>query len=197
MMFNHKQISVFYPAYRRTIEVDAGIAPLLFVLWDAEILTCNSCEENEPGIIWIEFYSASDTEKLLLSIIKALGEQIHSHPEANDWFCYRILGQNGNRLKPWIYAAHPNIYPTRCNQRKIYSKNLAACKIELSVSLRFPKEDYTIVLELLQHLRYYGPKGDGSSMDIKDYMELVKIHHSKSELKRGKYMELVKDLEIP
>jgi hypothetical protein len=34
-------------------------------------------------------------------------------------------------------------------------------------------------------------------MDIKDYMELVKIHHSKSELKRGKYMELVKDLEIP
>jgi hypothetical protein len=28
-------------------------------------------------------------------------------------------------------------------------------------------------------------------------MELVKIHHSKSDLKREKYMELVKDLEIP
>jgi len=49
----------------------------------------------------------------------------------------------------------------------------------------------------LQHLRYYGPKGDGSSIDINDYMELVKIHHSKSDLKREKYMELVKDLEIP
>jgi hypothetical protein len=174
MMFDHKQISVFYPAYRRFIEVDAGIAPLLLVLWDAEILTCNSCEDNEPGIIWIEFYSASDAEKLLLSIIKSLGERIHSRPEENDWFCYRILGQNGDKLKPWIYNAHPNVYPTRCNQRKIYSKDLSACKVELSVSLRFPKEDYTMVLWLMQHLIYdSGLKADGSSINIADYMEQV------------------------
>jgi hypothetical protein len=185
-MFDHKQTSVFYPAYRRTIEVDVGIAPLLFILWDAEILTCNSCEENAPGIIWIEFYSASDTEKLLLSIIKALGEKIHSHPEANDWFCYRILGQDGNRLKPWIYDAHPNVYPMKFNQKNIYSKDLAACKVEFSVSLRFPKEDYTIVLELLQHLLYHGSKGDGSSINVKDYMEIVEKYHSKSALKREK-----------
>ena len=185
MMFDHKQISVFYPAYRRTIEVDAGIAPLLFVLWDAEILTCNSCEENKPGIIWIEFYSTGDAEKLLLSIIKALGERIHSHPEANDWFCYRILGQEGNMLRPWIYDAHPNVYPMRCNQRKIYPKDLSACKVELSVSLRFPKEDYKIVLELMQHFLYHSPsKVDGSSINIDDYMELVKKYRSKSTLKR-------------
>jgi len=186
MMFDHKQTSVFYPAYRRTIEVDVGIAPLLFILWDAEILTCNSCEENAPGIIWIEFYSASDTEKLLLSIIKALGERIHSHPEANDWFCYRILGQDGNRLKPWIYDAHPNVYPMKFNQKNIYSKDLAACKVEFSVSLRFPKEDYTIVLELLQYLYQSPVKGDGSSINVKDYMEIVEKYHSKSALKREK-----------
>jgi hypothetical protein len=185
-MFDHKQTSVFYPAYRRTIEVDVGIAPLLFILWDAEILTCNSCEENAPGIIWIEFYSASDTEKLLLSIIKALGEKIHSHPEANDWFCYRILGQDGNRLKPWIYDAHPNVYPMKFNQKNIYSKDLAACKVEFSVSLRFPKEDYTIVLELLQYLYQSPVKGDGSSINVKDYMEIVEKYHSKSALKREK-----------
>ncbi|VVB62548.1 Uncharacterised protein [uncultured archaeon] len=180
MMFDHKQIPVFYPAYRKTIEVDVGIAPLLLVLWDAEILTCNSCEENEPGIIWVEFYSPSDAEKLLLLIIKALGEQIHSHPEENDWFCYRILGQNGNTLKPWRYDAHPNVYPVRCNQKKIYSKNLAACKVELSVSLHFPKEDYTILLELLQHLLYHNLfKCDESPTNIEDYMKLVKTYHSK------------------
>lgn len=173
-MFDHKQTSVFYPAYRRFIEVDAGIAPLLLVLWDAEILTCNSCEENKPGIVWIEFYSASDAEKLLLSIIKSLGEQIHSHPEANDWFCYRILGQNGNKLKPWIYNAHLNVYPTRCNQKKIYSKDLSACKVELSVSLHFPKEDYRIVLGLMQDLLYGRRfKDDGSSINIENYMEQV------------------------
>jgi hypothetical protein len=170
MMPDHKQTLVFYPAYRKTVEVDVGIAPLLLVLWDAEILTCNSCEENKPGIIWIEFYSTNDAEKLLLLIIKALGDQIHSHPEANDWFCYRILGQNGNLLKPWRYNAHPNVYPTRCNQKKIYSKNLAACKVELSVSLRFPKEDYTIVLELLHRLLYHSQiKGDGISTNVQDY----------------------------
>jgi hypothetical protein len=185
MMSNHKQILVFYPAYRKAIEVDVGIASLLLVLWDAEILTCNSCEENEPGIIWIEFYSTNDAEKLLLLIIKALGEQIHSHPEANDWFCYRILGQNGDMLNAWRYDAHPNVYPTRCNQKKIYSKNLAACKVELSVSLRFPKEDYTIVLELLHHLLYHSQiKADGSSTNIKDYMELVKTSHANSALNR-------------
>lgn len=183
-MFDHKQISVFYPAYRETIEVDVGIAPLLLVLWDAEILTCNSCEENKPGIIWIEFYSPTDAEKLLLLIIKALGKQIHSHPEANDWFCYRILGQKGNTLKPWRYDAHPNVYPMGCNQKKIYSKDLAACKVELSVSLRFPKEDYMIVLELLQHLLYQSLfKDNGCSTSVEDYMELVKIHQSKSALK--------------
>jgi hypothetical protein len=186
-MFNHTQISVFYPAYRTTIEVDVGIAPLLLVLWDTEILTCNSCEENEPGIIWIEFYSPSDAEKLLLSIIKALGEQIHSHPEANDWFCYRILGQNGITLKPWRYEAHPNVYPIRCNQKKVYSKNLAVCKVELSVSLRFPREDYTIVLELLQHLLYQRSfKSEESSPNINDYMEVVKIYRSKSAFKKEK-----------
>jgi hypothetical protein len=176
-MFDHKQISVFYPAYKKMIEVDAGIAPLLLVLWDAEILTCNSCEENEPGIIWIEFYSTSDAEKLLLSIIKELGERIHSHPEANDWFCYRILGQEGITLRPWRYDAHPNVYPMRCNQKKIYPKNLSACKVELSVSLRFPKEDYTTVLMLMQHHLYHRMfKCEGSLINISDYTELVKIY---------------------
>jgi hypothetical protein len=178
MMPDHKQTLVFYPAYRKTVEVDVGIAPLLLVLWDAEILTCNSCEENKPGIIWIEFYSTNDAEKLLLLIIKALGDQIHSRPEANDWFCYRILGQNGNLLKPWRYNAHPNVYPTRCNQKKIYSKNLAACKVELSVSLRFPKEDYTIVLELLHRLLYHSQiKGDGISTNVKDYATSAYSHN--------------------
>jgi hypothetical protein len=185
MRFDHKQTLVFYPAYRKAIEVDAGIAPLLLALWDAEIFTCNSCEENEPGIIWIEFYSTKDAEKLLLMIIKALGDQIHKHPEANDWFCYRIIGQNGDSLKPWSYDAHPNVYPARCNQKQIYPKNLDSCKVELSVSLRFPKEDYTIVLELLYHLLHNSQiKSDGSSTKVQEYMELVKISHFNSALKK-------------
>lgn len=181
MGFDHKQTQVFYPAYRKVIEVDAGIAPLLLALWDAEIFTCNSCEENEPGIIWIEFYSTKDSEKLLSLIVSALGDQIHKHPEANDWFCYRILGQNGDALQPWIYDAHPNVYPARCNRKQIYPKNLESCKVELSVSLRFPKEDYGILLDLLYRSQTIE---NGSSADIQDYMQQLKTFHSNTSLKR-------------
>jgi hypothetical protein len=181
MRLNHKQTLVFYPAYRKAIEVDAGIAPLLLALWDADIFTCNSCEENEPGIIWIEFYSTKDAEKLLLMIIKTLGDQIHNNPEANDWFCYRILGQNGDTLKPWRYDAHPNVFPARCNQKRIYSKSLESCKVELSVSLRFPKEDYSIVMGLLHRSQL---KENENSTNTHDYMELLKLSRSNSSLKR-------------
>jgi hypothetical protein len=181
MRFDHKQTQVFYPAYRKVIEVDAGIAPLLLALWDAEIFTCNSCEENEPGIIWIEFYSTKDSEKLLSLIVRALGDQIHKHPEANDWFCYRILGQNGDALQPWRYDAHPNVYPARCNRKQIYPKNLESCKVELSVSLRFPKEDYEILLDLLYRSQTIE---NGSSADIQDYMQQLKTFHSNTSLKR-------------
>jgi hypothetical protein len=147
----HEQTQVFYPAYNDVIEVDAGIAPLILALWDAEILTCNSCEANEPDTIWIEFYSIEDAEKLLLILIKSLGSKIHSHPEWEDWFCYRILGQCGDELKPWQYNAHPNVYPVKANQRRIYPKDLKTCKVELSVSLYFPKVDYSKVLYLLHN----------------------------------------------
>ena len=183
MRFDHKQTLVFYPAYRKVIEVDAGIAPLLLALWDAEILTCNSCEEYEPGIIWIEFYATRDAEKLLLMIIKGLGDQIHKHPEANDWFCHRILGQNGDTLKPWRHDAHPNVYPARCNRKQIYPKNLESCKVELSVSLRFPKEDYAILLDLLYRSQFKEKEG---SDDIQNYMELLKIYRSNSGLTEKK-----------
>lgn len=146
----HKQTLAFYPAYQTTIEVDAGIAPLLLALWDEEIYTCNSCEENEPGLIWIELHSSRDAEKLLLTLVKALGDQIHNNPEANDWFFYRILGQNGDVLKPWRYDAHPNVCPGT-KQEINHSENIEVSKIELSVSLRFPKEDYGTVMSLLPH----------------------------------------------
>ncbi|MCJ7444764.1 MAG: transposase [Methanotrichaceae archaeon] len=150
-MYDHKQKEVFYPGHHEFIEVDTIIAPLLQAIWNAGVRTCNSCEENEPGIIWIEFYSIEDLEKFLKIIILSLGNEINDHPEANDWFCYRVLGYCGERLKPWHYDAHPNIIPKRPNQKKIYSRNIFSCNIEISVSLRFPKEDLDDVLEITKN----------------------------------------------
>lgn len=173
-MHNHVQVRAFYPAYRKFIEVDAGILHLLIALWETKIFTCNSCEEIEPGIIWIEFYSNNDIEKFLLILIESLEDQIHNNPEADNWICYRILGQDWGYLRSWKYFAHPNIAPIKCNQRSIYPRKLKGCRVELSVSLHFPKEDYSKVLGVLDEYIYERKMNTRSARNVYEYMDKIK-----------------------
>jgi hypothetical protein len=152
-LFDHEQIKVFDPSNHDYIEVDMKIAPLLQAIWSAGIRTCNSCEENSPGIMWIEFFSLADIELFLKIIVQSLGNQIHDHPEAYDWFCYRILGYNGDNLNPWHYDAHPNVVPKRYNHKEIYPKNSLPLDIEISISVRFPHEDLPNVLNIIKSYR--------------------------------------------
>jgi hypothetical protein len=126
--------------------------------------TCNSCQENEPGIIWIEFYSMKDIERLLTIMIRSLGDRIQKYPEINDWFCYRILGHEGEKLAPWRFDANPNLSSTRIGQ-SIYPENVYESRIELSVSARFPCEDKQMVVDLVaKYLR----KGLDSFEELSD-----------------------------
>jgi hypothetical protein len=187
-MHNHVQARAFCPAYSKFIEVDAGILQLLIALWNARIYTCNSCEEIEPGIIWIEFYSNEDIQRFLLILIQSLEDQIHNNPEADNWMCYRILGQEWGYLRSWQYFAHPNISPAKCNQKSIFPKRLKGCRIELSVSLRFPKEDHSKVLDVLRSYVYkskYEEKSNISTVapiNVHEYMKLIETskHASKT-----------------
>jgi hypothetical protein len=90
-----------------------------------------------------------DVERLLTIMIRSLGDRIQKYPEINDWFCYRILGHEGEKLTPWHFDAYPNLSPTRPNQRSIYPKKILDSKIELSVSTRFPCEDKQMVFDLV------------------------------------------------
>jgi len=148
--FDHNQTTVYYPGEQDYIEVDEAIAPLLMSLWENKIKTCNSCQENEPGIIWIEFFSMKDVERLLTIMVRSLGERINNHPEVNDWFCYRILGHEGERLPGWRYEAYPNLFSLGTDQSDgIYPQGIFESKVELSVSTRFPAEDHRMVLDLV------------------------------------------------
>lgn len=90
-----------------------------------------------------------EVERLLTILIKSLGDRIKKHPEVNDWFCYRILGHEGETLTPWHFDAYPNLSPLKPNQRSIYPRNIFESRVELSVSVRFPKEDNQFVLDLV------------------------------------------------
>jgi len=50
-LIEHKQTAILNTASNRQIEVDEGIAPLLLAIWNLGIDTCNSCQENKPGIV--------------------------------------------------------------------------------------------------------------------------------------------------
>jgi hypothetical protein len=45
--------------------VDANIADLVLNLWKLDLLTCNSCQDNPKGFVWIEFTSAYTAEEFL------------------------------------------------------------------------------------------------------------------------------------
>jgi hypothetical protein len=140
----HRQTAIYDPSSSRAIEVDEGIAPLLKALWDLGITTCNSCQENKPGIAWIEFLAAEDAEAFLTCIISSLDPV--NRPDADDWLYSKIMGANGE----WQYAAHPHDAREYVDEESGTLELNASepCKIALSVSIRFPVGDYERLLDL-------------------------------------------------
>lgn len=61
-MTEHRQVAILDPTSKAMIEVDELMAPLLQAIWSQGIITSNSCQENRPGVMWIEFFSAVDAE---------------------------------------------------------------------------------------------------------------------------------------
>ncbi len=144
-MSEHRQIAIFNPVLNETIEVDEGIAPLLEAIWNLGISTCNSCQENKPGVIWIEFSRAEDAEIFLTHI--ASGLHTVNGPTAGNRLYSRIMSQNGG----WQYNAH--LHDSR---EYIDEENSALdldfsepCKIAVSISIRFPIKDYGKLLDLV------------------------------------------------
>jgi hypothetical protein len=144
-MIEHKQIAVFDPTSNGVIEVDEGIAPLLKAIWDFGITTCNSCQENRPGVVWIEFLTTGDAETFLTRVISGLDP--FNSPDADNWLYSRIIGENGG----WKYNAHPHdIREYLDDDLGVIELNSSqACEIGLSLSVRFPVADYERLLELV------------------------------------------------
>jgi len=144
-LIEHRQTAIYDPSSNQAIEVDEGIAPLLKAIWDLGITTCNSCQENKPDIVWIEFISTEDVEAFLTRIISGL-DPVNS-PDANDWLYSRIMGANDG----WQYTAHPHDAREYMDEKKgtLGLNASEQCKIALSISIRFPVGDYEILLDLV------------------------------------------------
>ena len=68
-------------------KIDIKIANLIYWLWVKEIRTCQSCQENEPGIVWIQFESAQHAFKFV--------QKVHDVIDYFEWtndHCYSVGG---------------------------------------------------------------------------------------------------------
>jgi len=63
----HKQIRLVHPEYD-DIDVDAGIADLIQLIWDHDIFTILSCEDNQDSV-WLCFPHAMELEKFLRIVV--------------------------------------------------------------------------------------------------------------------------------
>src|SRR5262249_44089247 len=64
----HKQVTVRWKGMEA--EVDEELAPLILTLWKNGIVTTNSCQENRPGIAWIEFLTPEDARLFLNKVVE-------------------------------------------------------------------------------------------------------------------------------
>jgi hypothetical protein len=59
----HKQVVVGWQG--RSAEVDEGLAALILALWQKDIDTVMSCQENFPGVVWVMFRTPVDARRFL------------------------------------------------------------------------------------------------------------------------------------
>ncbi len=140
----HKQIEILDPTSGYLTEVDEGLATLLKPIWNLGISTCNSCQENKPGIAWIEFPRCEDAEAFLIRMISGLGPA--NSPEKDGRLYARIMGQ----LEGWQYNSHPHDVREYMNEESgLVELNASEpSEIVISISIRFPVGDLERLLEL-------------------------------------------------
>ena len=129
-MKEHRQVEVYNPFYDEAIEVDEGIAPLLIALWERGIQTTLSCQENQPGIIWIEFAGSREVEAFLQLAIpnRRSGMYIDANPDGK-----------------WEYSVNVADHSSK-----------GELNFWCAVSVRFPSSQYEKILSnVLQSESYF------------------------------------------
>ncbi len=138
---NHRTVQV--RVGNNEAAIDEKIAPLIREMWKAGIETLNSCEENQPGIIWVQIAS-SEGCALFLDIISRYADSDESE------FLYRRVLQRKSRN--WEYALHPKDYSLDewLDDDVVNESHSGVPDFGFSVSVRFPVTDLPILVERLR-----------------------------------------------
>ena len=141
----HETVTLTYGD--KSVEIDTGIAPLIYEIWKAGLHTDNSCEEKKPGIIWISFISARYCE-LFLNIVATYESGVECLYNRIRWgwrYPYGVVCDDF-----WDYDVSPRDYAVEqvlLDDDSIEESFSEPNNFRFSLSVRFPKTDYPIILE--------------------------------------------------
>jgi hypothetical protein len=82
-------------------KIDEEIAPLVKEIWLADIVTSQSCQDNPPGWIWLEFPSSFDLEEFL----DIVGDYEGTVGSLHDRMLHGYDRLGGPRVGQWRYEA--------------------------------------------------------------------------------------------
>jgi hypothetical protein len=131
--------------------IDEDMASLIGELWKAGIVTVTSCEENRPGIAWIQFATAEDAACFLDIVVR--------YEEGDDtlynWVTGRWAREHPPAASRWGYALLPEdlaLHAEVDEDDSVDEWHDGVPEFVFSVSVRFPRTDLGIVLErMMQH----------------------------------------------
>lgn len=115
--------------------IDVILAPLIKTLWQYSIFTLNCCQENRPGIAWIQFQTPWDAANFLNVVTDLPTRRQLKTYQFWDTMYSRITreGQFGE----WEYKCHLR------NENEDIGKTL----FNFAISIRFPLTDLPSIMK--------------------------------------------------
>ena len=141
----HKQVELTYQDCGDTVEVDEGISSLIQVLWDKGVDTVKSCQEIQPGIIWLEFYSFVFSEPFITMALQSAPDEKtywRVRGEEEYWSIYEAEDADP---PPWQYSFKMEDLSEYYFDGKIQFG--APHQAMIFTSIKFPIADYNWILE--------------------------------------------------
>jgi len=125
----------------RCADIDILIAPLIEAMWKAGINTMMSCQEAEPGTVWIEFDGLTDLRNFLDRVVWFEDDEGSLYARANWW-------RFPDASNSWRYELElVDFFEGQSEQ----TEDGDAC-FDFWVSLYFPQSDISELVSRLQNI---------------------------------------------
>lgn len=119
-------------------QIDTMIAPLINKLWRYGIWTKNSCQENKPGIVWIQFWSARNAIDFLNVVARLPTNRQLEKFSFLDTMYGRISREGG--FGEWVY----DIIVENTGEQ------VGKADFNFMVSIRFPQTDLPAIMKAFE-----------------------------------------------